>query len=163
MMSTGMYPGPRPDRASAQRKREAALARLRRVRGVTVIGAGALTAAVAGVVSSASGRSLGAKHYVRSSTPVTKLAKAVPATSTHAKMPRLASAAQLGLGAPSSAPQAAPSSQSNSNAAAQAQASQAQPAPTQTQAQSQASAQAQAQAPAQTQAAPSAPAVSGGS
>jgi hypothetical protein len=137
-----MYPGPRPDRAAAQRKREAALARLARVRGVTVIGAGALTAAVAGVVSVASGRTLGTKHYVRAS--VTKASGS--AAATHAKMPPLASAGQLGLGSPASAPQPAPSSQPNANANAQAQAD----------------AQAQAQAQAQAAAAP-APAVSGGS
>jgi hypothetical protein len=111
-----MYPGPRPDRAAAQRKRKAAFARLSRVRGVTLIGAGALTAAVAGVVSAASGRTLGAKHYVRASATVAK----VPgnAGSTHAAMPPLASAGQLGLGAPGSAPQSAPPAQPQTQAAA---------------------------------------------
>jgi hypothetical protein len=121
-----MYPGPRPDRAAAQRKREAAFARLARLRGVTLIGAGALTAAVAGVVSAASGRTLGAKHSVPASGSVAKVSG--HAGSTHATMPPLASAGQLGLGAPGSAPQSAPSSQANANAQAQAQA-QAQPAP----------------------------------
>ena len=135
-----MYPGPRPDRAAAQRKREAALARLARVRGVTVVGAGALTVAVAGVVSAASGRTLGAKHYVRASS-VAKVSG--NAGSSQATMPPLASAGQLGLGAPASAPQSAPPAQSQTQAAAP------QSAPAQS-------------APAPAQSAP-APAVSGGS
>lgn len=77
------------------------MARLSRVRGLTVIAAGALTAAVAGVVSVASGRTLGAKRVA----PVAKVSAAAPARVT---MPPLASAGQLGLGAPGSAPQAAP-------------------------------------------------------
>ncbi len=110
-----MYPGPRPDRASAQRKREAALARLARVRGVTVIGAGALTVAVAGVVSAASGRTLGAKHYLRASASVATVSG--NAGSSQATMPPLASAGQLGLGAPASAPQPAPPAQPQTQAA----------------------------------------------
>lgn len=104
-MSTGSYPGPRPDRAAAQLKREAALARLTRVRGITIAGAGALTAVVAGVVSSASGHTLGAKHVLRSAAPAPRAA--APSSRT-AKLPPLASARQLGLGAPGAAPQPAP-------------------------------------------------------
>jgi hypothetical protein len=143
VVSTDTYPGPRPDRATAQRKREAALTRLIRVRGVVIIAAGTLTAAVAGLVSAASGRTLGAKHAVRTSVPIAKVS---PRAGTAATMPPLASAGQLGLGGPSSAPQAAPPpAQSDPNAQAAAQA------------QAQAAAQAQAQ-----QSVP-APAVSGGS
>jgi hypothetical protein len=142
VVSTGTYPGPRPDRATAQRKREAALTRLIRVRGVVMIAAGTLTAAVAGLVSAASGRTLGAKHAVRTSVPIAKVS---PRAGTAATMPPLASAGQLGLGGPSSAPQAAAPAQSDPNAQAAAQA------------QAQAAAQAQAQ-----QSVP-APAVSGGS
>lgn len=104
-MSTGAYPGPRPDRAAAQLKREAALARLTRVRWIAIAGAGALAAVVAGVVSSASGRTLGAKHVLRSAAPATRAA--APSSRT-AKLPPLASARQLGLGAPGAAPQPAP-------------------------------------------------------
>lgn len=98
-MSTGAYPGPRPDRASAQQAREAALSRLTRVRGLTIIAAGALTAAVAGVVSAASGRTLG--HHAVRTAAVTPRA----ATTSSAKLPPLASARQLGLGRPDNAPQ----------------------------------------------------------
>jgi len=107
-VSTGAYPGPRPDRAAAQLKREAALARLTRVRGITIAGAGALTAVVAGVVSSASGHTLGAKHVARAAAPA---ARAAAPSSRGAKLPPLASARQLGLGAPGAAPQAAPQAQ----------------------------------------------------
>ena len=148
-MSTNAYPGPRPDRATAQRKREAALARLTRVRGATIVGAGALTAVVAGVVSSASGHTLGATHAIRTAAVTPRTAAAT--SSKAAKMPPLADARQLGLGVPGASPQPAP--QDDPNAAAQAQAAaaaaQAQPAAP------------QAAAP-QPQAAP-APAVSGGS
>jgi hypothetical protein len=120
-----MYPGPRPDRVTAQRKREAAFARLVRVRGVTVIAAGTLTAAVAGLVSAASGRTLGAKHYVRTAVPA---AKVTPKDSTHVTMPPLATAGQLGLGAPSSAPQSDPNAQTQTQGAAPAQ-TQTQPTP----------------------------------
>ena len=98
-MSTGAYPGPRPDRASAQQARAAALSRLTRVRGLTIVAAGALTAAVAGVVSAASGRTLG--HHVVRTAAVTPRA----ATTSSAKLPPLASARALGLGRPSHAPQ----------------------------------------------------------
>ncbi|MGH2869693.1 MAG: hypothetical protein ACRDNK_19265 [Solirubrobacteraceae bacterium] len=122
-MSTGMYPGPRPDRAAAQRQREAALARLTRVRGVTLIGAAALTAAVAGVVSAASGRTLGAKHYI-GGTRASVQRPAAPA-----KLPPLASASQLGLGAPASAPQPVPSAPPQAQVPAPQSAPQSAPAP----------------------------------
>ncbi|MEO8969788.1 MAG: hypothetical protein ABI355_19255 [Solirubrobacteraceae bacterium] len=138
-MATGTYPGPRPDRATAQRKREAALARLTRVRTITIVGAGALTAVVAGVVSSASGRTLGAKYVVRTAAAAPRAA--APSSRT-GKLPPLASAGQLGLGGSGG------SSQPNPGASAQAQAAPQAPA-----------AAPQSVAP---QAAP-APAVSGGS
>ena len=95
-MSTGAYPGPRPDRASAQQARAAALSRLSRVRGLTIVAAGALTAAVAGVVSAASGRTLG-HHAVRTAT-------VAPRTSATATLPPLASPRQLGLRGPGRVP-----------------------------------------------------------
>ena len=117
-MSMNAYPGPRPDRATAQRKREAALARLTRVRAITIAGAGALTAVVAGVVSSASGHTLGATHAVRTAA-VIRRAGAPPSQAV--RLPPLASARQLGLRRPGASPQSVPS------AAAQAPATQAQP------------------------------------
>jgi len=105
-VSTGASPGPRPDRAAAQLKREAALARLARVRGITIAGASALTAVVAGVVSAASGHTLGAKHVARTAALAARAAAPSPRA---AKLPPLASARQLGLGAPGAAPQPAPS------------------------------------------------------
>ena len=164
-MSTAAYPGPRSDRISAQRhrqaaqrNREAALARISRVRGLVIVGAGALTAAVAGVVSAvAPGRTLGAKEPARGSTPVGRVAKAaVP--STQARMPPLASPRQLGLQAPGSPPQSAPNSQPSAPSQPPAPTQQSAPAP-------------QQPAPAPQQSAPAAPAqapsssaaVSGGS
>ena len=147
-MSTNAYPGPRPDRATAQRKREAAFARLTRVRAITIAGAGALTAVVAGVVSSASGHTLGAKHAVRTAS-VTRRAAAGPIKAV--TLPPLASARQLGLRRPSASPQSVP------NATAQAPAPQAQPVAPQA-----AAPQAAAPQSVAPQSAPG-PAVSGGS
>ncbi|HET9105027.1 MAG TPA: hypothetical protein VFN55_16875 [Solirubrobacteraceae bacterium] len=100
-MSTSAYPGPRPDRATAQRNRDAALARLARVRTVTIAGAGVLTAAVAGVVSSASGHTLGKRTVTTAA--VTPRASTSSSRSGQT-LPPLASARQLGLGRPGSAP-----------------------------------------------------------
>lgn len=154
-MSTNAYPGPRPDRATAQRKRDAALARLTRVRALTIAGAGALTAVVAGVVSSASGHALGAKHVIRTAA-VTPRAAATPAKAV--KMPPLANARQLGLRRPSASPQAAPTQDPN----AQASAPQAQPVAPQPVAPQAAAPQAAAPQPVAPQAS-AGPAVSGGS
>jgi hypothetical protein len=91
-----------PDRAAAQRAREAAFARLSRVRGATVIGAGALTAAIAGVVSAvAPGRTLGAK------TPATAASASTASRprTTALVMPPLENPGQLGLQGPGIAPQ----------------------------------------------------------
>jgi hypothetical protein len=152
---TNAYPGPRPDRATAQRKREAALARLTRVRALTIAGAGALTAVVAGVVSSASGHTLGASHAIRTAavTP-----RAASARSKAVGMPPLANARQLGLRRPSASPQPVPQQDPN----AQAQAAAPQAAAPQPVAPQSVAPQAAAPQPVAPQPAP-APAVSGGS
>jgi hypothetical protein len=97
----------RPDRIAAQHYRDAAFRRIVRVRGASVIGAGALTAVVAGVVSAvAPGHTLGAKAR----TPVAQAGPTQPAASSAAsnKLPPLAQPSQLGLQGPGSAPQSAP-------------------------------------------------------
>lgn len=139
-----------PDRAAAQRDREAAFARLSRVRGATVIGAGALTAAIAAVVSAvAPGRTLGAKA------PAQRTASAPKTSRTHVSalvMPPLEKPGQLGLQGPASPPQSSPQSQGTQSQSSQ---SQSQPQPqAQTQTQS---------APAPAPAPQPAPVVSGGS
>jgi hypothetical protein len=97
---------------SAQRARDEALRRIERVRGVTIFGAGALTAGLAGLVSAvAPGHSLGARTKV---TAATRTARPAPGRSSTAglRMPPLASPSELGLQAPGAAPQAvAPSGQ----------------------------------------------------
>lgn len=94
-----------------QRDRDAAIARIARARRVTILGAAALTAGLAGVISAvAPGRSFGAKA---SRHGVTAAASSRPVTA--ARMPRLDSPSQLGLQAPGSppqAPQSAPPQQS---------------------------------------------------
>ncbi len=148
-MTNDAYPGARSDRVAAQRSREAAFARIGRVRGLTIVGAGALTAAIAGVVSAvAPGRTLGAKTVA---TVVTHHTARVSrrASSAALKMPPLASPSQLGLGGPGAPPQASSQPQQSS------------PAPTQTQTQTQPSAPAP-QSSAPVQPAPG-PVVSGGS
>ena len=93
-----------PDRAAAQREREAAFARIGRVRGATVIGAGALTAAIAGVVSAvAPGHTLGAKAPVTTASA----SNATRVRTTALVMPPLDKPGQLGLQGPSSPPQSA--------------------------------------------------------
>ncbi len=98
---------------TAQRARDQALRRVARVRGMTIVGAGALTAAFAGLVSAvAPGRTLGARTKVatvtRTAGPASRRSSAVAL-----RMPPLASASQLGLQPPGAAPQsAAPSGQS---------------------------------------------------
>jgi hypothetical protein len=96
-----------PDRAAAQRVRESAFARIGRVRGATVIGAGALTAAIAGVVSAvAPGRTLGAK----APSPATATSSsATRARTTTLVMPPLDNPSQLGLQGPASPPQSSQS------------------------------------------------------
>jgi len=112
-----------PDRAAAQRDRDAALTRVSRVRRITIVGAGALTAALAAVVSAvAPGRSLGAKTPVHAPTVVVRQARA-----RTIRMPPLASPNQLGLQAPGAAPQAAPQTQTQAQTQASAPPAQAQP------------------------------------
>jgi hypothetical protein len=99
--STG-YKGPTPDRTAAQRDREAAFARIGRVRGATLIGAATLTAAIAAVVSAvAPGRTLGAKEPGHVTTVASRTA------STHTGplvMPPLENPSQLGLRGPANPP-----------------------------------------------------------
>jgi hypothetical protein len=110
-MPSSAHPQPRTDqtdRITAQQHRQAAFARIARVRGASILGAGALTAALAAVVSAiAPGHSLGAKKRTGvASTTATAPARAA----TTAKLPPLASPRSLGLRSPSGAPQTAPSS-----------------------------------------------------
>jgi DNA polymerase III subunit gamma/tau len=97
---------------SAQRARDHALRRLGRVRGMAIVGAGALTAGLAGLVSAvAPGRTLTARTKVAAAPRTAR--PAPPRSSIRAlKMPPLASASALGLQAPGAAPQSvAPSDQ----------------------------------------------------
>jgi hypothetical protein len=143
-MTSSAHPHPRPDRIAAQQHREAALARLVRVRGASVLGAGALTAALAAVVSAiAPGHTLGAKRRAAVASGPT----AATTRAATAKLPPLASPGSLGLRGPSGAPQSVPSSPQPS-------------APPQQSAPSQPSTPAPQVAPAPSQ---SGPAVSGGS
>jgi hypothetical protein len=83
-----------------------------------VIGAGALTAAIAGIVSAvAPGRTLGTKPHTTA---------ALVQRGGRLVMPPLASPGQLGLQAPNSPPQAAPPAQAQTQAAP----APVQPAPT---------------------------------
>jgi F0F1-type ATP synthase membrane subunit c/vacuolar-type H+-ATPase subunit K len=136
---------------SAQRARDEALRRVRRARGLTIFGAGALTAGLAALVSAvAPGRSLGARTKVAAATSRTTSAPRRSAT-VELRMPPLASASQLGLQAPGQAPQAVAPSDQGAPAAPQ----QSDPAPQQS-----APVQPQPVAP---QPAPSGGVVSGGS
>ena len=140
-MATFEYPVPRRDRSAAQRQREAAFARIGRVRGWTIVGAGALTAAAAAAVSAAvPGHTLGAKT---ANPAVAKVSSGRAAVSL--RMPPLATPSQLGLRGPAGAPTAP---------------SQPQAAP---QPQPQAAPQPQPQAAPQPQPQPAPAAVSGGS
>jgi F0F1-type ATP synthase membrane subunit c/vacuolar-type H+-ATPase subunit K len=94
---------------SAQRARDDAFRRISRARGMTILGAGALTAGLAGLVSAvAPGRSFGARTKIAAAAR-TLPAPPRPTTSTRRAltMPPLASPKSLGLGAPASAPQPA--------------------------------------------------------
>ena len=147
-MTPSSHHRPRADRIAAQHKREAAFARVARVRGASVIGAGALTAAVAAVVSAvAPGHTLGKARTAVASTNSIPLA---PSTGkSTATLPPLASPQALGLSSPDGAPQSAPQSAPSAPAPQSAPAQPSAPAP---------SAPVQQAAPTQ-----SGPVVSGGS
>jgi hypothetical protein len=93
------------DRSAAQRSREAAFARIGRVRGLTILGAGALSVAIAAAASaSAHGHTLGAKTAGnRRLTGATSRSARVSVSAL--KMPPLATPSQLGLQAPGAPPQ----------------------------------------------------------
>lgn len=95
----------RRSKSLAQLERDAALARVSRARRWALLGAAALTAGFAALVSAiAPGRSVGAKG--RATTYVA--ARSAPRhTAAGLQMPPLASAGDLGLQGPSSAPQSA--------------------------------------------------------
>ena len=114
-MSKPVSPGHTPTRAVAQRERDAAFTRVSRVRRLTILGAGALTAALAAVVSAAAGRTLGAKT---SPTTHPVVAKRTRGATALPKMPPLASPGSLGLQTPGSPPQAAPQTQTQAQAPA---------------------------------------------
>jgi hypothetical protein len=127
------------DRRHAVLVRDAALARVGRVRRWVIAGTAALTAGAAALVSAvAPGRSLGAKPAAPTHTPSASApsAPAVPAgTATAPKMPPLADPGSLGLAAPSEPPQASVPPDQNAQGAPSASApsgpgqSQAGPAP----------------------------------
>ena len=155
-MTSGIYPRPRIDRAAAQRDREAAFARIGRVRGLTIVGAGALSLVIAAAASSAAhGHTLGVKSHAHhgSGGAARRTAHAGVAA---LKMPPLATPSQLGLQAPGSAPQAASPPASSSPSPSQSAPS------TQNQAQPSSPAPSQPSAPAATVPAPAAPAPSSG-
>jgi hypothetical protein len=145
-MAKPIHQRPAQDRSALQRQRDAALRRVSRARRATILGAGALTAALAGLVSAvAPGRTL-------AKPTLTTRATATPgrAASVVARLPPLATPRQLGLQAPDSTPQSSPP------AASQAPPAAAQPPP--------AAAQAPAPSPAPQEAAPTpSPASSSGS
>jgi hypothetical protein len=101
-----------PRSSDSQRQRDDALRRVSRVRRMTIVGAGALTAAVAAAVSAAApGRTLGAKQTEAVNGGAGRTASLSSASSVAPRMPPLASAASLGLqssdensGAPSPSP-----------------------------------------------------------
>jgi hypothetical protein len=117
---------------SAQRARDRALRRVGRVRGMAIVGAGALTAGLAGLVSAvAPGRTLTARTKIAAAPRTARPAPRRPSNRA-LKMPPLASASALGLQAPGAAPQpAAPSDQGapSGNSGATAPSQQSAPAP----------------------------------
>jgi len=118
------HDGLRPNLSAAQRYRDAAFARVARVRRAAIFGAAALTAGLAGLVSAlAPGRTLGAKVKVRAQTASVTPRRAGAAS---AQMPPLAKPSQLGLRPPASAPQ---SGQTSSTQSTPAQPPPAPPAP----------------------------------
>jgi len=95
-------------RAAAQQNRDAALRRIGRARVWLIAAAGALTAAIAGLVSAvAPGKTLGAKRGI----PAIPVASTGGSAASSTALPPLATPAQLGLQGPGEAPQAAPTPQ----------------------------------------------------
>jgi hypothetical protein len=153
-------------------ERDAALIRVSRTRRALFVGAAALSAGLAVVVSAvAPGRSLGAKPTFRAAVPTAATTASVTgASSTQSRpvrMPPLASPGELGLQAPNAAPQSAPSqssaaspNQSGGSSGSGSTSPQAAPAPTQQQAAPSPASAASAPAPSP---APSGGVVSGGS
>jgi hypothetical protein len=152
MIATEPRTSARRSRSLAQLERDAALGRVGRVRRGLIIGAAALTAGFAALVSAiAPGRSAGHTKITRTST------RASPrVTAAVTKMPPLASAGALGLQGPSQPPQTSGSDGAGAGPAAPAQSQSAAP---QSSAPSQSVPSPGAVAPAPTPA----PAVSGGS
>ncbi len=147
----------RRDPSLAQLQRDAALTRIGRTRRGLIVGAAALTAGFAGLVSAVvPGRSFGARARVSTESTAAGTVRAAPSTHTSAdRMPPAASASELGLQSPDQAPQSAPSQSSQSDpGTSQQSAAPSQPAPSQAAPQSQA---------APTPAAPAPAVVSGGS
>jgi hypothetical protein len=135
-LSNIVYVKSRHDRTPGRRaqalaalERDAALGRLSSARRWLIAGAAALTAAIAALVSSvAPGRA--ASRHLQAGASVGSSAAAPASSTDQTKLPPLASASQLGLQSPSSAPQAAPSQAPPAQAApAQAAPAQAAPAP----------------------------------
>src|ERR1700752_4083196 len=94
---------PSVDRAAATSRRDAALARLKLARWVTFLAAAGLSGGFAALVSAlAPGKTLAQIHPAVTPAPATTPATPPP------KIPRLQTPAELGLQAPSGAPQAAP-------------------------------------------------------
>jgi hypothetical protein len=147
-----------PEQNSRALARDQALARIGRARRWIAVGAAALTAAIAALVSAvAPGRSLASKKVVR---------RVAAAPVAEPKLPPIATAGDLGLQAPGSAPSAsspsasAPSASTSSDGSSGASAAGSSGSSASSDAAAQAAADAAAAA---AQAQTSAPAVSGGS
>jgi hypothetical protein len=119
--SHGLAPRNKP---LAGLQRDAALIRVSRTRRALFVGAVALSAGLAAVVSAiAPGRSLGAKPTFRTAatgskaTTTASISGASANRSSAAQMPPLASPSELGLQAPDAAPQAAPGQSGGSSGA----------------------------------------------
>ena len=149
-------------------ERDAALIRVSRTRRALFVGAAALSAGLAVVVSAvAPGRSLGAKPTFRAAVTTASVTGASSTQPRPVRMPPLASPGELGLQAPNAAPQSAPSqssaaspNQSGGSSGSGSTSPQAAPAPTQQQAAPSPASAASAPAPSP---APSGGVVSGGS
>jgi uncharacterized membrane protein YgcG len=99
---------------SAARERDAALARAGRVRGLTIAGSAALSAALAGLVAASPPSKANTTATHMAATPVSTPAR--PIVLRAPALPPLASASALGLQAPSQAPQSSASNAGSSGA-----------------------------------------------